>query len=113
MRKQKRNALQESWLKGKFSRYLVGLDGFKLFTEHKPLLPVTKSQDIERTPVRYMYQRLLMRLGRFNIVVEFVPGKQLVVPDKLPRSPLKCILDTCTNRSTAEGVTMCVDFITE
>lgn len=96
------------WACEKFSRYLIGLDNFKLLTFHKPLVPLINSQDIDRTPIRC--QRLLMRLRRFNVIAEYIQGKQMVVPDTLSRSPSMC---SDTDRQTAEEVTAYVNFITE
>ena len=96
------------WACEKFSRYLIGLDSFKLLTDHKSLVSLINSQDINRTPVRC--QRLLMRLRRFNVIAEYIPGKQMVVPDTLSRSPSIC---SDTDRQTAEEVTAYVNFITE
>ena len=95
------------WACEKFSRYLIGLDSFKLLTDHKPLVPLINSQDIDRTPVRC--QKLLMRLRRFNVIAEYIPGKPMF-PDTLSRSPSMC---SDTNRQTAQEVAMYVNFITE
>ena len=70
----------------KFSRYLVGLDSFKLYTDHKPLVPLLNNRDLDRSPIRI--QRMLMRLRGYNLVAEHVPGKLLVVPDTLSRQPI-------------------------
>ena len=75
----------------KFSRYLIGIESFKLITDHKSLIPLINKTDIDKEPIRY--QRLLFRLRRFNCTAEYSKGtsKDMIVSGCLSRSPLQQI----------------------
>lgn len=96
--------LASIWACEKFDRYIAGLDQFCLLTDHKPLVPLINTQDLNNTPLRC--QRLLMRLRKYNPIAEYVPGKLLLVSDALSRSPTEKAEST-----TEKDVEMYIDTI--
>lgn len=95
------------WACERFEKYLIGLDRFRLITDHKPLVPLINKKDLDTVPIRC--QRLLMRLMRFAVTAEYAPGKTLVVADALSRSPIGD--DATSSRPTADAITCYVDAV--
>ena len=81
------------WACEKFYRFLCGLEGFKILTDHKPLVTLINEKDLDRAPLRC--QRLLIRMHRYNATAEYPQGKTMVISDALSRSPRSCVETTC------------------
>ena len=66
----------------RFYQYLYGKK-VKVETDHKPLIPLFKKPIFE-SPARI--QRLMLRLQRYDLDVEYKPGKFMHIPDTLSRA---------------------------
>lgn len=99
--------LASVWASERFYMYLCGLESYKLLTDHKPLVTLINKRDLDKTPLRC--QRLLIRLMKYTPIAEYIPGKNLVVPDVLSRHPEPKLDDT----QLAEDVQAYVDAIEE
>ena len=67
---------------GKFHEYIYGLD-IVLETDHKPIVALSNKGLNDMSP---RLQRVMMRLQKYNFTVEWIPGKDLVIPDTLSRA---------------------------
>lgn len=82
-----KECLASVWACEKFHRYICGHSQVTLITDHKPLVPLINSKDLDEVPLRC--QRLLMRLMKYDVKAEHTPGKNMHVSDALSRSPIQ------------------------
>ena len=80
-----KEALASTWACERFQDYLIGLQ-FHLETDHKPLVPLLSSKNVDEMPLRI--QRFRLRLMRYSYFISHVAGKDLCTADTLSRAPL-------------------------
>lgn len=81
-----KEALAVTWCCEKFSDFLIGLPRFTIETDHKPLLALLKSKQLDELTPRI--QRFRMRLMRFSYDIMYTAGKNLMTADTLSRAPV-------------------------
>ena len=79
-----KEALAFTWACERLSNYLIGVP-FHIWTDHKPLVPLFSTKELEQIPVRV--QRYRLRMMRFSFTIAHRPGKELIIADALSRSP--------------------------
>ena len=80
-----KEALASTWACEKFADYLIGLPSFVIETDHRPLLALLHTKQIDELSPRI--QRFRMRLMRYRYTVTYTAGKDLVTADALSRAP--------------------------
>ena len=80
-----KEALAVTWACHKFSDYILG-SRFEIETDHKPLVPLLSSKQLDCLPPRVL--RFRLKLARFDYTVSHIPGKLLVTADTLSRAPI-------------------------
>ena len=79
-----KEALASTWACEHFDNYILGKH-FLLETDHKPLVPLLSSKDLDKLPPRIL--RFRLRMMRFEYSIVHVPGKYLYTADALSRAP--------------------------
>ena len=82
-----KEALAVAWACDRFSDYTLGC-AFKIETDHKPLVPIINTKNLDNLPPRVV--RFRLRLARFDYTIAqwHVPGKWLYAADALSRAPV-------------------------
>ena len=78
-------ALAATWACEKFKQFLLG-QNFIIQTDHKPLVQLLGAKPVADLPARI--QRFRMRLMQFSYTVEYIPGRNMCIPDLLSRAPI-------------------------
>ena len=87
----------------KFHEYIYAAS-VRAETDHKPLVSLHKKNLCELTP---RLQRLMLRLRRYDLALEYIPGKYLVVADTLSLSFSRKL----PAQDTAEEIKLHVDLV--
>ena len=80
-----KEALATTWACERFQHYLLGMH-FTVETDHKPLVPLLSSKNLDEMPLRV--QRFRLRLMRYSYSITHVVGKVLSTADTLSRAPV-------------------------
>ena len=94
-----KEALAITWSCEKFSDYILGKE-ILIETDHKPLVPLLTSKQLDSLPPRVL--RFRLRMDRFTYSICHVPGKDLHTADALSRAPLETTTDDKTLEELAE-----------
>ena len=87
-----KEALASTWACERFSDFLVGLPTFTIETDHRPLLALLHTKQLDELSPRI--QRFRMRLMHYKYDVKFTAGKDLATADSLSRAPSGSAKDT-------------------
>ena len=80
-----KEALASTWACEKFADYILG-KRIRIKTDHKPLVPLFSTKDLNQMPPRVL--RFRLRLNRFDFSIHHTPGKELHLADTLSRAPV-------------------------
>ena len=79
-----KEALAVTWACDKFAHYVLGRS-FQIETDHKPLVPLLSTKQLNNLPPRVL--RFRLRLARYDYRIQHVPGKLPYTADALSRAP--------------------------
>ena len=80
-----KEALGTVWACGRLDQFIRGMD-FTIQTDHKPLVPLMMSKDLDQVPARILRMRL--RIMRYAPRLEYVRGRGHFLADALSRAPV-------------------------
>ena len=70
-------------------------------TDHKPLVPLLSSKNLDALPPRVL--RFRLRLMRYDFTIAYTPGKHLCIPDTLSRAPIPSSDDSVDLQKSVEA----------
>ena len=69
----------------RYNQYIHGRDCITVDTDHKPLAPIFTTATYNATK---RLQRMLMRLQKYHLKVQYCPGSKMFIADMLSRAYL-------------------------
>ena len=78
-----KEALAITWSCEKFAEYILGMR-IDIETDHKPLVPLLSTKQLDALPLRVL--RFRLRMDRFDFTIHHVPGKEMYTADTLSRA---------------------------
>ena len=103
-----KEALALTWACDRLNQYLLG-SKFILETDHKPLVPLLSSKNLDELSVHI--QRFLLQIMCYSYDIRHVPGKELTTADYLSRSPLPTMEDHGLSTETNAYVNLVVTYL--
>jgi hypothetical protein len=80
-------ALAVSWGLKKARMFLLGSQGFKIYSDHEPLIPIFNEKDLEKIENPRLL-RFKERTSQYRFTMEHIAGKKNEIADALSRHPV-------------------------
>lgn len=90
----------------RFHQYIYGQKNVIVDSDHKPLESIFK-KPLMSVPARL--QRMMLRIQGYDLVVNYVPGKYMNIPDMLSRAPLPDLYSEEVSKNVLYQVHMVVN----